>query len=410
MGKKLFFLCFVLLLLAQPITGLAQEGGITVITADVLKLRGGPGKNHPELAKVPSGTSLVATARNQAADWVRVDYNGTPGWLYVPYLQYQGSLKALPLSDSVTSAPSSDGSPAAAPPVASGSMRNGDLLALELIAQSDRVDYYRMVYASDGLRIAGFYAEPRPEGRYPAVIYNRGGNRSTGALQGYEIVPLAEAGFVVAASQYRGGPGSEGGDNFGGGDVNDVLNLIPLLRARAKADMSRLVMFGNSRGGMMTYLALKKQAEQGRSDFRAAATASGLTDLFMWAAQDPNLEGFYQDIIGGTTVSNPNAIRARSATAWANKIRVPLLIQHGERDAIVSVEQAKALANALTAAGRTHKLVLQSYGEHGLFLYDEGMPETLRWFEIYIGRGESYDYNFYKPAIDAALPKLRSNW
>ena len=33
----------------------------------------------------------------------------------------------------------------------------------------------------------------------------------------------------MIASNYRGSPGSEGQEEFGGADVNDVLNLLPLI-------------------------------------------------------------------------------------------------------------------------------------------------------------------------------------
>ena len=41
---------------------------------------------------------------------------------------------------------------------------------------------------------------------------------------------------MVVASQYRGNAGGEGKEEFGGKDVNDVLNLLPLLESLPKAD------------------------------------------------------------------------------------------------------------------------------------------------------------------------------
>ncbi len=72
----------------------------------------------------------------------------------------------------------------------------------------------------------------------------------------YEFV---SNGFVVVASQYRGADGGEGKEEYGGADIADVLNLIPLAKSLGYADMKNVFMFGNSRGGMMTYLALKNQ-------------------------------------------------------------------------------------------------------------------------------------------------------
>jgi len=60
------------------------------------------------------------------------------------------------------------------------------------------------------------------------VLYNRGRNQGFGSVTLAQlldfIIPLSKQGFVVAATQYRGGSRrSEGQDEFGGRDVQDVL-------------------------------------------------------------------------------------------------------------------------------------------------------------------------------------------
>jgi len=98
---------------------------------------------------------------------------------------------------------------------------------------------------------------PLAPGKYPCLISNRGGHEDYSAIDETvlgSLAKLASEGWVIAASQYRGGPGSEGRDELGGGDVDDVLNLIPLLESEPKADPTRIGMLGSSRGGMMTYL------------------------------------------------------------------------------------------------------------------------------------------------------------
>jgi len=51
--------------------------------------------------------------------------------------------------------------------------------------------------------------------------------------------------------------GGEGKEEHGGKDLNDVFNLIPLLSHLPNANTLRIGLYGESRGGMMTYLALK---------------------------------------------------------------------------------------------------------------------------------------------------------
>jgi fermentation-respiration switch protein FrsA (DUF1100 family) len=387
----------ILLLIGNLSAALAQDS-VTVITTTLLRLRSGPGTTYPEIALLEAGTTLSAFARSADSAWLRVRYSGTAGWVAIRYLRIQGNWQALPVHSATDPIPEGAAELPSQP-------KNGDILSISLYAQTNATNYYRITYFSDGLRINGFLTEPRREGIFPALIYNRGGNRDVGALRGYEFIPFAEAGFVVVASQYRGGGGSEGFDNLGGADVNDVLNLIPLLQSRPNVDMNRIAMFGSSRGALMTYIALRRLG----GTVKVAATTSGLADLFMWAKERPDLEsGAYLELIGANTRSNPAAFRERSATYWAAEISTPLLLIHGDADTEVSAEQSRALFTRMRAAGRTVQLMIVAGGNHGLLNAEDGIPSALAWFARYLQRsGENFDYNLLKPAIDEANPIVR---
>ena len=87
------------------------------------------------------------------------------------------------------------------------------------------IEVSRIIYASDGLRIAGFLLAPPGPGPFPCLIYNRGGNREFGSIDDRVVVNLlyliASWDYLDVASQYRGACGSEGRDEFGGADVDD---------------------------------------------------------------------------------------------------------------------------------------------------------------------------------------------
>ncbi len=284
---------------------------------------------------------------------------------------------------------------------------NGSVDSLWQYAGTSGATYYHLVYYSDNLKVTAYYAEPTGKGPYPAVIYNRGGNRDTGALNGTELAAFAESGFVVVATQYRGVAGGEGREEFGGADVHDVTNLITFLKSRPLVDPKRIVMFGGSRGGMMTYLALKWQSQNRLYDIKAAATVGGLADLFMWAKQRPELDGFYAELIGATTTQNPQALRDRSATYWPQYIRVPLLIEHGGADTEVSIQQSLRLYNLLRSYGRVVKYVTYPDGDHPLSNHDAGLPEAFKWFQRFIGKkGDNFDYFAHIDAIRGAQAML----
>src|SRR5260221_7690749 len=136
----------------------------------------------------------------------------------------------------------------------------------------------RITYRSDGLTVNGYLAVPKQGAKLPCVIFNRGGNTSLSVLDDERAAvvlgKIAAWGYVVAASQYRGAKGAEGNDEYGGADVDDVLNLIPVFESLPRADTGSIGMIGASRGGMMTYLALTKT-----NRIAAAIVSSGLADL-----------------------------------------------------------------------------------------------------------------------------------
>jgi acetyl esterase/lipase len=142
------------------------------------------------------------------------------------------------------------GTELAARPFAS-SYSNAENLRLAKAAQAGRCE--RVMYRSSGLRVVGFVLRPAGPGPHPVLIWLRGGHREYGKIEQVALLNLqwfADAGFVVVATQYRGADGGEGSDEFGGADVDDVMALLPLARALPGADVGRLYLLGNSRGGM----------------------------------------------------------------------------------------------------------------------------------------------------------------
>ena len=259
------------------------------------------------------------------------------------------------------------------------------LLQRKLAYTDSDINIYDITYLSDGLRVGGCLAEPSMSGVYPAIIWNRGGSGEVGLLHPFALAPYARNGYVAIGSQYRGNGGSEGQEEFGGADINDVLNLVPILRSLPNVDDDRIGMVGYSRGGMMTYLALKEQSLGGAGDIKAACTVGAITDLFMTArlSQDM-LSGVLVPLIGGTPEEVPEKYEARSAVCWADKIDVPLLIMHGEADSRVSVEQAKELARQLEKLDKAYSLMTYPGEEHDLPGHEGGIAEIFAWFEEYL--------------------------
>lgn len=248
------------------------------------------------------------------------------------------------------------------------------------------VELSQIVYRSDGLMITGWMAQPRAPGRFPCLIYNRGGT-SDAALTFDDATQvlrrIAGWGYVVVASQYRGAAASEGADEFGGADVNDVLNLIPLLERQPEADTARIGMWGWSRGGLMTYRALSQSRE-----IRAAVIVAGVADAFDYVNRRPDME---QEVFA-QSIPNYRAMRLmalamRSPLRWVDWLprQTPLLLLHGAADERVHPGQSLRMAAALGEQGHPYRLVVFEGGDHALSQHQEELFAQARaWLDRYV--------------------------
>ena len=89
--------------------------------------------------------------------------------------------------------------------------------------------------------------------------------------------------FVVIASQYRGNDGGRGKEELGGqiSTTSCPSSLWPSLLGYI--DMRNIFMYGVSRGGMTTYIALKHGAPVN------APLLGSITDLQVWAEWRPEM-------------------------------------------------------------------------------------------------------------------------
>ncbi len=254
-----------------------------------------------------------------------------------------------------------------------------------------RVELRAMTYWSDGLKINGYWAEPKRKGSYPCVIFNRGGNREFGALNDLRATVIlgriASWGYVVVASQYRGNGGSEGREEFGGRDLNDVLHLIPLLESLPKADAKRIGMYGWSRGAMMTYQALAKTDR-----LSAAIVGAGPTDLVELIKDRPEMETHVlAQLVPDYADRRSEALRSRSVVRWAEQMnrRTPLLILHGSADMRVNPRQPLRLMPMLWERNHPVRFVCFEGGDHSLRAHRSEVNRLVQnWLARYVRDGD----------------------
>jgi len=251
-----------------------------------------------------------------------------------------------------------------------------------------KVNAYSVQYKSNGHNVAGYIVESKKVTKNsPCIIWNRGGSKHFGGItmKGVfvDMARLAEQGYIVFASQYSGGPGSEGEDDFGGEvTLNDVLNLKKIINKYPSADSKNVVMMGWSRGGMMTYRALAEVKW-----IKAAIVGAGPTDEVTASAFREGWREHQVMMYGG---SKKEQIK-RSAVYWTDKIskKTPILIMHGTSDWRVSVKSSTRLSEKLIDEKVPHRLVIFEGGDHGLSEHRKDVDEmTAKWLERFIKNKE----------------------
>ncbi len=264
--------------------------------------------------------------------------------------------------------------------------RYADKVTYEAAVNDRRFEFQKLKYLSDGLKVVAYLYKPtQTNGRkLPTIIFNRPSAVRSDIAP--ELIPwfhrLASEGFVILAPLLRQSDGSEGRDELGGADVNDLMNVYPLARSLEFVDTNNLFMYGASRGGMMTYQAINKAFP-----IKAAAVIGAFTDLKELIDSHPQQysSAMLTQIWPNYETTKTEIFRARSALSWADRLNVPLLIMHGGRDLSVNPAQSLLLAQQLQKLGRVYELVVYAEDNHDLTKNQEDRDRrAIGWFKRYI--------------------------
>lgn len=243
-------------------------------------------------------------------------------------------------------------------------------------------------YRSNDHWVNGFLAVPNDQVEpLPCIIFNRGGSFDFGLIDDTtlerQLSLIASWGYVVIASQYSGNGGSEGSDEFGGADIEDVLCLKEYLGQIPQTDTSRIGMMGGSRGGMMTYLCLARV-----NWLNAAVSIAGAADHDRQVILRPKMIEVFERAFGNTAEGR----KVRGAVNFADQFckTTPLLMMHGTADWRVSPKDSLDLAAKLLDAKVPYRLVMFEGGDHSLSEHRKtewGMIKE--WFERFVKNKEA---------------------
>lgn len=204
-------------------------------------------------------------------------------------------------------------------------------------------------------------------GPRPLLVYVHGGGwrmshrsrapRETRAWDPGFFERLTAAGFVVAAPEYR-----FSGEAPFPAQLDDTVEALRWLVAHGDeldVEPGRICLWGASAGGHLAALAA---LVPGAPAITRVVCWYPITDLP--ALDQETADSFEAHLLGGPIGEHFDAARAASPVTYVREGTPPFLLQHGEADTWVPVDQSIRLAEALTSVGGSVELEVVPGADH----------------------------------------------
>ncbi len=229
------------------------------------------------------------------------------------------------------------------------------------LAEMRRVTYK----ARDGMEIPGFLTLPLgvKESNLPVIIYPHGGPwaRDYWGFDRY-VQFLANRGYAVFQPQFRGSTGfgiqheEAGYKQWGLAMQDDLTDGAEWLIKKGIADPNRICIMGGSYGGYAAAMGLIKTPEL----YRCGVSINGVMD-FPELIRNINL--YYFGSFAASINSKYGSGKV-SPLHQADKIKAPLLLIHGEKDAIVAFKESEKMAKKMRKLKKEVEFIPLPGGEH----------------------------------------------
>lgn len=256
-------------------------------------------------------------------------------------------------------------------------------------------DARSLTWVSGGAEVQGWLLAPKGivAGKtYPMAVSIHGGPSSAAEprfIWEGQVRALLDHGYYVFMPNPRGSYGQGEAftranvQDFGGGDLADILAGVDAVEKIAPVDDARLAVMGGSYGGFMTMWAVTHTDR-----FKAAAAGAGIANWISYYGQN-GIDQWMVPFFGGTAYDNPAVYDRLSPIRAIKAAKTPTFIYVGELDVECPPAQSLEFWHGMKAVGAPTSLVI--YPGEGHRIRDPANQHdieqrTLAWFDRYLGR------------------------
>jgi dipeptidyl aminopeptidase/acylaminoacyl peptidase len=233
--------------------------------------------------------------------------------------------------------------------------------------------------ARDGMAIHAYLTMPKAQPGAlppPLIVLIHGGphERDTWGWN-EEVQVLATRGYAVLQPQFRGSRGfgrkyeEAGYRQWGKAMQDDITDGVRDLTARGIVDPQRVCIQGSSYGGYAALWGLIKSPEL----YKCGVSFAGVTNLAVLVNRvdrtDDDARWLRRHI--GDPAQDKRELEWVSPVLHADRIKVPVLLVHGERDRVVPPSHGRNMLEALRDDRKQVEWLALNHAGHGIFLPSE---------------------------------------
>lgn len=233
----------------------------------------------------------------------------------------------------------------------------------------------------DGRNISGYLTLPAVGGKkLPMIVMPHGGPW----LRDYwgwnaEVQYFASQGYAVLQPNFRGSTGygreflRAGFGQWATGMIDDITDGVRWSIEQGIADPGRICIYGASYGGFAAITSVEREPDL----YRCAISVAGVYQLDTLIQQnDVGRSRIAREVWEERTGEDKAVLTEQSPVNHVDKLKVPLLIIHGNVDDRVPIAQARALRKALDKAGKHYEWIELPHVAHAV-LKDEDEAAVL---------------------------------